>query len=353
MERATMQAAVLHRAGDLRLEEVPRPEPGPDEALIRVGMNGLCGSDIHFFESGELGPYRVTKPYIPGHEASGVVVHAAKSGIGPKEGARVAIEPGVPCRRCEWCKSGRYNLCTEVVFMSAPPVNGTFAEFAAVAADFAHSIPDSVGDEEAAFIEPLSVALQAVKRCGFSAGLTAAVVGAGPIGLVTVLSLAAFGASAIYVLDTLDHRLELARRLGATDCYNVARQDATSLLATATAGRLVDAVFDTAGNSSACASTPLLCRRGGVVTLVGWPELRDVPFPIEEVLERELDVRGVNRYCNTFPLAVSLLAAGKIDVAPLVSHRFPFADVVEAFRFASEHRTETVKVMIGNTEAPR
>ncbi len=147
---ATMDAAVLYSARDLRYERVATPKPRPDEVLVRITTNGLCGSDIHFYERGQLGPFVVTSPYIPGHEACGVVAQAAASGSGPALGSRVAIEPGVPCRRCEMCKSGRYNLCPDVVFMSAPPVNGTFAGYAAVAADFAHPVPDTVDDEAAA-----------------------------------------------------------------------------------------------------------------------------------------------------------------------------------------------------------
>ena len=129
-----MNAGVLHRAGDLRYELVPVPTVRPDEVLVKITTNGLCGSDIHFFKEGRLGPFVVERPYIPGHEACGVVSQEAM-GSGPRKGSRVAIEPGIPCRRCALCKSGRYNLCRDVVFMSAPPVNGTFADYAAVAAE--------------------------------------------------------------------------------------------------------------------------------------------------------------------------------------------------------------------------
>jgi L-iditol 2-dehydrogenase len=350
-----MKAAVLHGASDLRYEEVQRPTPSSDEVLVKIRVNGLCGSDIHFYDEGKLGPFRVSEPYIPGHEASGVVVHSPSSGV-PAEGTRVAIEPGVPCRRCEWCKTGRYNLCPDVVFMSAPPVNGTFAEYAAVAADFAHPIPDAVGDEAAAFAEPISVAVQAANRAGLHAGDTVAVVGAGPIGLVTALVARAYGAAQVYVVDRLPHRLELAEELGATAAIAVPSQsvdaevqalEPANVLSDHTGGRMADVVFDAAGNDAACASTPSLAKRGGVVTLIGWPQSRTVAFPIEDVLEKELDVRGVNRYCNTFPTAIALLASGALEVSPLVSHRFPFEEVTDAFAFASTNRSETVKVMIG------
>jgi L-iditol 2-dehydrogenase len=347
-----MLAAVLHGPNDLRLEQTALPARRPDEVLVRVSMNGLCGSDIHFYTKGELGPFKVTTPYIPGHEACGQVVEAASDGKGPAVGQRVGIEPGIPCRRCEFCKSGRYNLCPDVVFMSAPPVNGTFAEFVALAADFAHAIPDHVDDESAAFIEPVSVGVQACKRAGVTAGDTVTVLGTGPIGLVTLLVARAFGATEIYAVDLLENRLSLARELGAAAAINARDSDPVEALMDLTHGRGTDIVFDTTGSSSACQSTPHLAKRGGVVTLVGWPTPGTLPYAIEMVLEKELDVRGVNRYANTYPAALALLASGKLDVHLLISHRFPFDRVVEAFSFAVEHPEETIKVMIGDYAPP-
>jgi L-iditol 2-dehydrogenase len=343
-----MRAAVLHGRGDLRLEQVQVPERKPDEVLVRVSVNGLCGSDIHFFTKGELGPFKVTTPYIPGHEACGVVVEAASTGQGPRVGQRVAIEPGIPCRHCEFCKGGRYNLCPDVVFMSAPPVDGTFAEFVTLAADFAHPVPEHVDDESAAFIEPVSVGVQACKRAGLQAGQTVTVLGAGPIGLVTLLVARAFGATAIYAVDLLENRVNLAGKLGAAAAIDGRRTDPVEAIMELTGGRGTDIVFDTTGSARACQSTPHLARRGGVVTLVGWPDPGTLPYAVEMVLEKELDVRGVNRYANTYPTAIALMASGKLDVRPLVSHRFPFDQVVEAFGFAVEHPDETIKVMIGD-----
>jgi L-iditol 2-dehydrogenase len=341
-----MMAAVLHSAGDLRYEEAPVPEPGPDDVLIEVKANGLCGSDIHFFEDGRLGPYEVTRPYIPGHEACGTVVRASRSGIGPAVGQRVAIEPGVPCRRCALCKSGRYNLCRDVVFMSEPPVNGTFAQYVALAADFAHPLPDGVGDESGAFVEPISVGIQACARADLTAAQSVAVLGAGPIGLVTLLVARAFGAADAYVVDVLPNRLGIAAELGATATVDATEADAAEAMDELTAGRGVDVVFDTSGSFNACAAAPLIAARGGIIAQVGWPDLHQVPYPVETVMEKELDVRGVNRYCNTYPRAISLLASGGLDVSPLITHRFPFARVCDAFQFASENREATLKVMV-------
>ena len=346
-----MAAAILHGPGDLRYEDCQTPTPRADEVLVRVSVNGLCGSDIHFFERGELGPFKVTSPYIPGHEACGVVVRSADGAESPAIGQRVAIEPGIPCRRCELCKTGRYNLCADVVFLSAPPVNGTFAEYVAVAADFAHSVPNTVTDEAAAFVEPVSVGIQACKRAGLKAGDSIAILGAGPIGLVTLLVARAFGAADVFVVDILENRVKFAQELGATDAIDAGHQSPVERIRQATDGRGIDVVFDTSGSSDACRLAPQLAKRGGVVTLVGWPETSDFAYPVELILEKELDVRGVNRYCNTYPRAISLLASGQINVEPLVSHRFPFEQVVDAFRFASEHRASAIKIMVTNDAA--
>lgn len=342
----TMNAAVLHAPGDLRLEAVQRPVPAPDEALVAVAMNGICGSDVHFYKEGRLGPFVVDRPYIPGHEACGTVVAVGAECRSVAEGQRVAVEPGIPCRRCRYCRSGRYNLCPEVRFLSAPPENGTFAEYVAVPGDFLHPLPDSLSDEDGAFLEPLSVAIQACNRSGITAGSTFVVLGAGPIGLITALAARAYGATPLAIVDVNERRLEFARDLGIPAAPG-ARSGNGAADGIADSGG-ADVVFDCTGSSKAAASAPLLAARGGVVVLVGWPEIANPEFPVETVLEKELDVRGVNRYCNTFPTAVRLLAERRVDLGPLVSHRFAFSRVIDAFELAATSPSETVKVMVSS-----
>ena len=341
-----MHAAVLHAPRDLRYEQVPIPSAGPEDVLVRVTMNGLCGSDIHFYREGKLGPFTVSSPYIPGHEACGVVVREAERQGGPPVGQRVAIEPGIPCRRCASCKSGRYNLCRDVVFMSAPPINGTFCEYAAVAADFAHPLPDTVDDDSGAFVEPLAVGVQACTRAGLRAAGTVAVIGAGPIGLVTMIVARAFGATTVYLVDLLASRLALGATLGATATINAGAEDPVARIAELTGGQGVDYVFDASGSSAACASAPSLAARGGSVTLVGWPERSTFPYPVESIIDKELDIHGTNRYCNAFPRAIALMAGGGIDIHPLVSHRFNLDRVTDAFAFAADNPAQTIKLMV-------
>jgi L-iditol 2-dehydrogenase len=275
------------------------------------------------------------------------VLERARDGSGPEKGTRVAVEPGIPCRRCALCKSGRYNLCRDVVFMSAPPVNGTFAERAAVASDFLHPLPDGVSDEEGALVEPLAVGIQACTRGRLAAGDTVAILGAGPIGLVIFLVARAFGAAGVFVVDVLDERLAFARSLGADGAVNPRSGDAVAAIMEATRGLGADIVFDASGASAASATAPLLAARGGRVVLVGWPEAARFPWPVETVIDRELDVAGVNRYCNAFPRALALLSHRRIDAMPLVTQRFPFEGVCDAFAYALSHRASTMKVLVG------
>ena len=343
-----MRAAVLSGPGNLQLAEVADPVPRDDEVLVRIHANGICGSDIHFYEDGRLGPYVVEKPYIPGHEACGTVISEPKSVVeAPRIGQRVAIEPGIPCRRCTFCKNGRYNLCTSVRFLSAPPENGTFADMVAMPWDFVHILPDSVDDETGAFVEPVSVAVQACERSEISAGETVLVIGAGPIGLILGLVAAQYGAARIYIADILPHRLALADKLGFDGIFNPASRDIREEVIEVTGGG-ADIVFDASGSSSAVSQTPNLVMRGGRIVLIGWPDRGVFEFPFEQVLEKELDVRGVNRYCNTYKKSISLMSRGGFNPGELISHRFAFEDIQEAFRFSSENRTQTVKVLISH-----
>ncbi len=346
----TMRAAVLHAAGDLRLQEVGRPRVQEGEALVRIRANGLCGSDIHFYEAGRLGPFVVDRPYIPGHEAAGEIVEIRndfRSRGALSVGTRVVIEPGIPCRRCSYCRTGFYNLCTDVRFLSAPPENGTFAEYAALAADFCYPVPDDLSDEEAALAEPVSVGVHACNRAAIRPGEPFAVVGTGPIGLITMLVAFAYGAGPATVVDLAPARREKAVELGAAHAVDGTDPAAAAneILET-TGGEGVPFVFDTSGSAAGCAFAPRICRRAGSVTLVGWPEAAEFTYPIELVIEKELDVRGINRYRNTYPTALALMSSRKIDVRPLVSHRFAFDDVVGAFEFASAHRDATIKVIV-------
>jgi len=335
----------------LWLEEQPIPVPGAGEVLIRVRANGICGSDLHFFARGTLGPYVVAEPYTPGHEACGEIVALGAGVSGRRVGEAVAIEPGIPCRRCRYCKMGRYNQCPDVRFLSVPGIDGTFRDYVTVPADFAHPMPPGMSWEQGACIEPVAVAVHAVNRARLALGATVAVLGVGPIGLLTVQAALAAGAGQVLALDRQEMRLALAHELGATPVH-IAREDPVQAVRALTGGEGADITLETAGHSSATMLAPEITATAGVVVQVGWPEIERVPYKIETILAKELDLRGVNRYANAFPPALSLVGRGAIRVQPIITHRFALEDAPAAFAFAHAHPDQVIKVIVHNEKLP-
>ena len=324
----------------LELRECQMPQPGHGELLVRIQANGICGSDIHFFKEGRLGNFIVTDPYIPGHEASGTV-----AAIGPdvkyfKEGDNVVIEPGIPCGKCSLCKSGRYNLCPDVVFLSAPPINGTFCDYIVIPEGFAYHMPDDMAFETAAIAEPAAVAVHAVNRACIRNGADGVIVGVGPIGLLTLQAFKAAGGGKALCMDVAAKRLALALKLGADSIINTSENNVPQ-----NAGEFV---FDTSGSASASSQLFSIARAGGTVVQVGWPNGNMVNMNIADFLDKELNYLGVNRYANAFPAAISWLADGRITTEGFISHRFPFSRAAEAFSFAAENPGEVVKVIVYN-----
>jgi len=203
-----------------------------------------------------------------------------------------------------------------------------------------------VDEESGAFVEPLAVGVHACARAGMRAASTVVIIGAGPIGLVTMLAARAFGAAMVILVDRLSHRLSLALRLGAAAVINADDEDPIKQVFELTGGAGADFVFDASGSSRACAAAPAMAAQGGSVTLIGWPEKSTFPYPAESIIEKELDIHGTNRYVNAFPRAIALLASGSIDVHPLVSHRYRLDHVVDAFAFAADNPSRTIKLMV-------
>jgi L-iditol 2-dehydrogenase len=340
-----MKAAVLHKARDLRLDEVPTPQCGPDEVLVRVKSVGICGSDVHYWRTGAIGDFVVEKPMILGHEVAGVVAEVGEGVSTLQVGDRVALEPGVPCRRCEVCKTGRYNLCPDVRFFATPPVDGALSDYVLSPADFAYKIPDALSLDAAALIEPLSVGLHACRRGKLVAGQSVLITGAGPIGLTSLMAAKASGASTILISDVRPHRLELAKKLGATHTFD-AREDAEALVRAATDGRGVDLAIECAGAEPALVSCLKAAKRGGVIVVVGLGDNANYTLPLLDLAVKELDIRGIFRYVYTYPAAINLLASGVVDVEAMITHHFPLSEMLTGFEYAEKGLGGAVKVMI-------
>jgi L-iditol 2-dehydrogenase len=341
-----MKAAVLTELKKIEIRELDVPTPGPDEALVRIRACGLCGSDVHYYEHGKIGPYVVTKPIILGHEAAGEVVAVGSEVKNVAPGQRVTIEPGVTCGRCEYCKSGRYNLCPDVRFLATPPYDGAFCEYIAIRADFLYPIPDSMSFEKAALIEPLSVGLHAVNRGGLKTGETVVIMGMGPIGMMTLLAARAAGAGRIIGVDLEPFRLERALKIGADAVVNLREEDGLEAIRRLTGGRKADLAIETAGNGRAAQSALQSVRRGGRVVLVGLPQEEATPVNIPYIVDNEIDIRGVFRYHNTYPTGVAVMAAESLDLDPIITDRMALDETPKAFEKAIHEKNRTLKIVI-------
>ena len=213
--------AILYKTGDIRLEQTDVPKPDPHQVLLKMDSVGICGSDVHYWTHGAIGDFIVRAPMVLGHEAAGVVTEVGEAVSHLKAGDRVAIEPGVPCRMCSLCKTGVYNLCPDMQFCATPPVHGNLCKYYVHAADFCYKLPDSLSLEEGALMEPLAVGVHACRRAGVCIGKRVLICGAGPIGLVNLLTAKAMGASEVVITDIAENRLEVAKSLGADHVYKV------------------------------------------------------------------------------------------------------------------------------------
>ena len=334
----TMRVSVLRGVKDLAVEVRPVPRPGRNEVLVRIGSVGVCGSDVHYFEHGRIGEFVVRDPLVLGHEAGGRIVAVGEGVPADRVGERVSLEPGVPCRHCDQCLSGRYNLCPDVQFFATPPVDGAFCEYVAIAADFAHPIPDSLSDDAAGLIEPLSVGVWANRKAHVGAGSSVLVAGAGPIGLLVAQVASALGAARVVVSDVDSSRRELAARYGATQVVDPTAPDGGS-----TGDLQVDAFIDCSGVPAAIQSGVRTVRPGGTVVLVGMGA-DDVSLPVSYLQTREIELTGTFRYANTWPAAIALAASGRIDLDGLVTAHVDLDHVHDAL--APEPGAKHVKIVV-------
>jgi L-iditol 2-dehydrogenase len=322
-----MRVSVLRGAGDLVVEDRPAPVPGPHDVLVQVASVGVCGSDVHYFEHGRIGSHVVEAPLVLGHEASGVVVEVGASVTRLAVGQRVSVEPGVPDFSCAQCLAGRYNLCEDMRFYATPPIDGAFAELVTVHEQFAHPVPDTLSDDAAALLEPLSVGLWACRKGEVGAGTRVLVTGAGPVGLVAMQSALALGAASVTVTDVNPHRLALARELGATDTLDVSASPVSS------SGLSVDVLLECSGHPPATADAIRAVAPAGRVVLVGMGG-DEMTLPVSRIQERELTVTGTFRYAHTWPAAIALAASGRVQLDRLVTGHYGLDQVRDALTAA-------------------
>ena len=341
-----MQALVLEKARTLALREIAIEEPlGPHDVRIRIHTVGICGSDVHYYQHGAIGPFVVRAPMVLGHEAAGTVIEAGAAVTGLAVGDRVCMEPGVPDPQSRATRLGLYNLDPAVRFWATPPVHGCLRPTVVHPAAFTFRLPDRVSFAEGALVEPLAVGLHAANKARLRPGDVAVVLGAGPIGLVTALAALAGGCSRVFVTDVQPARLAVAASLGPVVPVDVRTQSIGAVVRQATGGWGADVVFDAAGFPGALAAGLDAVCPGGCLVLIGMP---GAPVPLDVVTAQVKEVRleTIFRYAHVFPRALELLGSRRIDVRPLITDRYAFADSIPAFDYAVQPRPTSVKVQI-------
>ncbi len=341
-----MKTAVMTDIRKVRIEEREKPVPKEGEVLVKVEYVGICGSDLHYYESGRIGNFIVEPPFVLGHEAGGTVVEVGSGVTHLKAGDRVALEPGKTCGHCEHCKEGKYNLCEDVIFFATPPVDGVFQEYVAHEAGLCFKLPDNVSTLEGALVEPLSVGLHAAMQGGAHIGQTAVVTGAGCIGLVSLLALKAMGVSRVIVVDVIEKRLQKAKELGADYVINGKEQDTVAEIKRLTEGKGCDLSIETAGTQITASQLIQASKKGATIVFVGYSASGEMTLPIGMALDKELTFKTVFRYRNIYPMAIEAIAAGKIRIKDIVTDYFELDDIQHAMDACVENKAEIVKGVI-------
>ncbi len=330
----------------METREIPMPQAKNDQVVIKLEYVGICGSDVHYLENGRIGDFVVDGDFILGHECAGTITEVGSDVHELKVGDRVCLEPGFGCGKCDYCKSGHYNLCKEMQFLATPPIQGCLSNYIAFPADMCFKLPDNISTKEGALIEPLAIGMYAATRGEVTVGSSVVILGAGCIGLVTLLACKAFGASDITVCDVIPSRLEAAKRLGATRVVNGREENVIEVINQLTGGRGVDKVFETAGNKFTTQQTADLVRPGGVVVLVGMAPDDMIPYNFVKMISKEADIRTIFRYVNMYPKAIQAVASGAIDISGIVTHEYTFDKTYEGFIEVIANPKDVVKAVI-------
>ncbi len=341
-----MKVAVMLGIGKMGFEERDIPKVKDNEVLVKLEYVGICGSDLHYYETGAIGDYVVKPPFVLGHEPGGTVVEVGKDVKNLKVGDRVALEPGKTCGHCEFCKTGNYNLCPDVVFFATPPVDGVFQEYVAHEAGLCFKLPDNVSTMEGALIEPLAVGFHAAMQGGAKAGQTAVVMGAGCIGLVTMMALKAMGVSKVYVIDIMEKRLQKALELGADGIINGAQADVVEEVRKLTDGKGCDLAVETAGTQVTTVQAIHMTKKGATIVLVGYSKSGEMTLPMSLALDKELTFKTVFRYRNIYPMAIEAVAAGKVDLKGIVTDIFELDEAQKAMDYSVNNKADIVKAVI-------
>lgn len=341
-----MQALLLEQKGVLSLREIDLPlNVGPDDVKIAIHTVGVCGSDVHYYTHGAIGPYVLREPMVLGHEAAGTVVEIGCNVRNLAVGDRVCMEPGVPDLSSRASKLGLYNVDPDVRFWATPPIHGILTPYAVHPAAFTYRLPDNVSFAEGAMVEPFAIGMQAAARARIVPGDVAAVIGCGPIGIMVALAALAGGCSRVFISDFSAEKLAIAGRYPGIVPVNIADQSLLEVVQRETGGWGADLVFEASGSPKAFNGIFNLVRPGGAVVLVGLP-VEPVELDVPGAISREVRIETVFRYANIFDRALALIASGKVDLTPLITGTFDFKDSIKAFDRAVAANPSDVKLQI-------
>ncbi len=341
-----MKVAVMNGIGQMGYTERKIPTVKAGEVLVKLEYVGICGSDMHYYETGRIGDYIVEPPFVLGHEPGGVVVEVGEGVTHLVIGDKVALEPGKTCGKCRFCREGKYNLCPDVIFFATPPVDGVFQEYVAHEADLCFKLPEGVDTLEGALIEPLAVGFHAAKQGEAQAGQSAIVFGAGCIGLVTMMALKACGVDYVYVVDIMEKRLEKALELGATGVINGMKEDVLERAKELTKGEGFDLAIETAGTEITTNQSIQVVRKGSNVVLVGYGKTGMMDTMMSLAMDKELTFKTVFRYRHIYPMAIEAVKSGKVDLKGIVTHTFEFDDIQNAMDRSVKEKAEIVKAVV-------
>ncbi|WP_395673330.1 NAD(P)-dependent alcohol dehydrogenase [Inquilinus sp.] len=341
-----MRALVLERQRELSLREIDLPRTlGPGDVRIRIDTVGVCGSDVHYYTHGRIGPFVVTEPMVLGHEAAGTVSEVGPGVTSLKVGDRVCMEPGIPDLTSKASKLGLYNVDPSVVFWATPPVHGCLTPEVVHPAGFTFKLPDNVSFAEGAMVEPFAVGLQAAVKARIQPGDFAVVIGAGPIGIMAALTALAGGCSRVLISDLLPEKLAIAERYPGITGVNIRETKLADAVAAATDGWGADVVFEASGSPRAYPGIFDVVRPGGCLVVIGMP-VEPVAVDLVAAAAKEVRIETVFRYANVYDRAIAMIASGKVDLKPLISHTYGFEDSITAFERAAEGRPADVKLQI-------
>ena len=336
-----MKACVLKAAKTLSLEEIPTPNPTTNEVLIELGAGGICGSDLHYFQEGGVGDFRLREPLIPGHEVSGKVIALGSGVTCVKVGDRVAVNPNHPCGKCAQCLTGLGNMCSSVRFFGSaarfPHIQGAFAEFFTASENNCFKIPDEVSYREAACAEPLAVTLHAVSQAGPIQGKKVIITGSGPIGVLLIAAAKRAGAAHICITDVQDEPLRIAQAMGANEIINITKNPEQLHQYQQNRGYF-DTAFEASGHPAALATLIEVSLPGSTIVQVGMLPRGLTQAPLNPLVSKEIKLVGSFRFDKEYVTAVNAITRGEVNLKPMLTHEFSFTELNTAFSVALDKK---------------